>query len=73
MTNTNKEKMIDDNSFKERVLENQETLLLALSEIITPMITTNRRLTHINNELIDCYHRTRKMLNKPYIESRINK
>ena len=73
MMETNEEKMIDDNSFKERVLENQETLLLTLSKIIAPMVATNIKLTHVNNKLIDCYHRTRKMLNKPYIESRNNK
>lgn len=59
--------MLDDLSFKMRVLENQETIMLALSRIITPM-ATNQKMAHMNNELIDCYHKTRKMLNKPYIE-----
>lgn len=53
-----------------RVLENQEKILLAISAIITPMVAVDSRKARINNELIDCYHETRKMLGKDYIESR---
>lgn len=53
-----------------RILENQEKILLGISAIITPMVAEDLRKASINNDLIDCYHETRKMLNKDYIKSR---
>ena len=53
-----------------RILENQEKMLLALSAIITPK-ATEPKIAHLNNELIDCYHETRKILGKDYIRSRV--
>ena len=59
--------MLNDLSFKVRVLENQEVILEVLSRIITPTVRDSK-MAQANNELIDCYHKTRKMLNKSYIE-----
>ena len=53
-----------------RILENHEKILLGISAIITPMVAEDLRKASINNDLIDCYHETRKILNKDYIESR---
>ena len=53
-----------------RILENQEKMLLAISVIITPK-AVRPEIARLNNELIDCYHETRKILGKDYICSRV--
>lgn len=54
-------------SVTKQILENQEAILLALSELITPKCT-NSGTAQVNNQLIDNYHLTRKMLGEDYIE-----
>lgn len=59
---------------EKRLLENQEVILLALNKLLTPYCKGSLRdangETSANNKLIDCYHMTRKILGKDYIESR---
>ena len=50
-----------------QILENQETILLALSKLILPKCT-NGETVRLNNRLIDNYHLTRKILGKDYIK-----
>lgn len=54
-----------------RILENQEIILLGLSKLLTPcckgMLDKNNE-TKTNNNLIDAYHLTRKILHKDYIK-----
>lgn len=61
--------MLDDLTFKIRVLENQEAILEGLTRIITPLVKDSK-LAQTNNKLIDCYHRTRKLIGKSYVEDR---
>lgn len=55
-----------DNTTKQ-ILENQEAILLALSKLILPKCI-NSETAQLNNQLIDNYHLTRKILGKDYIE-----
>ena len=55
-----------DNTTKQ-MLENQEVILLALSKLILPKCT-NSETARLNNQLIDNYHLTRKVLGKDYIK-----
>ena len=48
-----------------QILENQETILLALSKLQNLKDSEGRKVT---NTLIDKYHKTRKLLGKSYIE-----
>ena len=50
-----------------RILENQEIMLLALSKLILPKVC-EMKLAHLENNLIDCYHETRRILGKKYID-----
>lgn len=57
---------------QERILENQEAILVGLSALLTPhckgsLLDANGE-TRKNNYLLDCYHKTRKMLGKDYIK-----
>ena len=63
---------IDKFEVQERILENQEAILAGLSALLTPhcrgsLLDANGE-TRSNNRLIDCYHKTRKMLGKSYIK-----
>lgn len=51
----------------ERMLENQEVILLALSKIYLPNVH-NSETAQTENSLIDCYHETRRILGKEYID-----
>lgn len=51
----------------ERILENQEVILLTLSKIYLPNVH-NSETAQTENKLIDCYHETRRILGKDYIE-----
>ena len=48
-----------------QILENQEIILLALSELQNIQDSKGRKVT---NTLINKYHKTRKLLGKSYIE-----
>ena len=63
-----KKEAIENLAYQKRILENQEAILDALSRIVTPMAGKNPKMASVNNELIDCYHATRKMLHKSYVE-----
>lgn len=63
---------IDKFEVQERILENQEAILAGLSALLAPhcrgsLLDANGE-TRSNNRLIDCYHKTRKMLGKAYIK-----
>ena len=51
----------------ERMLENQEVILLALSKMYLPNVH-NSETAQIENSLIDCSHETRRILGKEYID-----
>ena len=58
---------------QERILENQEAILAGLSALLAPhcrgsALDANGE-TRSNNRLINCYHKTRKMLGKDYIKT----
>ena len=48
------------------ILENQECIMLALSKLLTPFCNLHNRVgeTRANVNLIDQYHKTRKILGK---------
>lgn len=50
-----------------RMLENQEVILLALSKMYLPNVH-NSETAQTENKLIDCYHETRRILGKEYID-----
>ena len=50
-----------------RILENQEIMLLALSKLILPKVR-EMNMARLENNLIDCYHETRRILGKDYID-----
>ena len=52
----------------ERILENQEVILLALSKFTVCEAATMQSFADITNKLIDCYHATRMTLGKSYIK-----
>ena len=62
---------------EKRILENQEVIMLALENILqnTQILVDKSLLSDesvyarsIGNKLIDCYHETRRILNKKYID-----
>lgn len=52
----------------ERILENQEVILLALSKFTVQEAATMQSMADVTNKLIDCYHATRMTLGKSYIK-----
>ena len=55
------------NEIEERILENQEIMLLALCNLVQKSFNKESGDTKIINGLIDCYHATRKINNKSFI------
>lgn len=72
MTENIENRIKQKTKIEERILENQEVILLALSKLLTPQckgaLNDTNGQTKANNRLIDCYHKTRKILGKEYIE-----
>ena len=52
----------------ERILENQEVILLTLSKFTVCEAATMQSFADVTNRLIDCYHATRRTLGKSYIK-----
>lgn len=61
---------------EKRILENQEVIMLALEKVLrdTRILVDKSLLSdesiyarNVGNKLIDCYHETRRILNKKYI------
>lgn len=62
---------------EKRILENQEVIMLALEKVLrdTQILVDKSLLSNesiysrnVGNKLIDCYHETRRILNKKYID-----
>jgi len=54
-----------------RLLENQEVILLALTDLHLSKIGESKydqSVIHRQNMIIDCYHETRRILGKEYID-----
>ena len=58
----------DPNNVEKRILENQEIILLTLSEMMLKNFNQKSDDSKIINALIDCYHATRKINCKSFIE-----
>ena len=58
----------DPDNVEKRILENQEIILLTLSKMMLKNFDQRSGYSEIVNALIDCYHATRKINCKSFIE-----